>query len=126
MKGNGERSDKKKAKKSKVVMSENLVSVRKQELGTYNKDLKTEQIESYKEIKFAQMERHDPSNDPYCMTKCIEYLKQLALLTPIETLKVINYLKKDRVNREILMTVDYDVVVEFLKEVVSSQVGSVN
>lgn len=69
--------------------------------------VKTKQIECSKEINFAQMERHDPSNDPYCMAKCIEYLKHLALLTPTETLKVINYLKKDRVNREILMTVDH-------------------
>ena len=93
--------------------------MRKEELESY-KDLKSKQIESYKEVKLAQMERNDPNNDPYSMAKCVAKLQELDVLQAPELMKTINYLKKDKMNREIFMTLNGNHnIVEFLKEAIS-------
>uniref|UniRef100_A0ACD5UYK0 Uncharacterized protein n=1 Tax=Avena sativa TaxID=4498 RepID=A0ACD5UYK0_AVESA len=113
-------SEKTKAKKGKDTMLENLVSVREEELKTY-KEMKTKQIDSYKDIKMAQMERNDPKNDPYGMPNCIQKLKTLGL-PPSEQYKVINHLKEDMLNRQTFMEVDADVLDEIIKVVVQEKV----
>jgi hypothetical protein len=62
------------------------------------------------------MERNNPNNDPYCMAKCDAKLQELDILPSPELLKTINYLKKDKLNREIFMTLKGNHnIVEFLK-----------
>jgi len=66
------------------------------------------------------MERTDPNNDPYSMARCISKLKSIEMLSAPEMMKAINYLKKDRVNREIFMSIDiYALLVEFIKGAIS-------
>lgn len=111
--------DKGRPRKNKDVALENPVALRKEELECY-KELKEKQIESYKQVKLAQMERTDPNNDPYSMARCISKLKSIEMLSAPEMMKAINYLKKDRVNREIFMSIDiYALLVEFIKEAIS-------
>ena len=106
-------------KNNKDGVLESLVALRKEELESY-KDLKSKQIESYKEVKLAQMERNDPNNDPYSMAKCVAKLQELDVLQTPELMKTINYLKKDKMNREIFMTLNGNHnIVEFLKEAIS-------
>ena len=53
------------------------------------------------------------------MARCILKLKEIGILSPPEMMKAINYLKKDRLNREIFMSIDiYPVLVEFIKEAI--------
>ncbi|PVH38227.1 hypothetical protein PAHAL_5G203500 [Panicum hallii] len=75
-------------------------------------DLKSKQIESYKQVKLAQMERNNPNNDPYCMAKCDAKLQELDILPSPELLKTINYLKKDKLNREIFMTLKVKIILQ--------------
>jgi hypothetical protein len=119
-KGSDGGSEKMKAKKGKDAALENLVSVREEELKTY-KEMKTKQIDSYKDIKMAQMERNDPKNDPYSMPNCIQKLKTLGL-EPSDQYKMINHLKADMLNRQTFMEVDADVLDVIIKEVVHPQV----
>ncbi|CAN6332553.1 unnamed protein product [Urochloa humidicola] len=110
--------EKNRLRKNKDVVLESLVALRKEELESY-KELKSKQIESYKQVKLAQMERTDPNNDPYSMAKCVEKLQEIDILPAPELLKTINYLKKDKLNREIFMTLKGDHnIVEFLKEAI--------
>jgi len=111
--------EKTRPKKNKHAVLESLVALRKEELESY-KDLKSKQIESYKEVKLAQMERNDPNNDPYSMAKCVAKLQELDVLQTPELMKTVNYLKKDKMNREIFMTLTGNQnIVEFLKEAIS-------
>ncbi|KAK3164536.1 hypothetical protein QOZ80_1AG0020630 [Eleusine coracana subsp. coracana] len=111
-------SEKGRSRKNKDLALDSLVALRKEELESY-KELKEKQIESYKQVKLAQMERNDPNNDPYSMSRCIFKLKEIGLPTP-EMMKTINYLKKDRLNREIFVSIDiYPVLVELIKEAIS-------
>jgi hypothetical protein len=48
-------------------------------------------------------------------------LEQLSILTPADMVKVIAYVTMDRLHRETFMTVQYAVLVELLKEVVSHE-----
>ena len=106
-------------KNNKDGVLESLVALRKEELESY-KDLKSKQIESYKEVKLAQMERNDPNNDPYSIAKCVAKLQELDVLQAPELMKTINYLKKDKMNREIFMTLNGNHnIVEFLEEAIS-------
>ncbi|KAJ1255576.1 hypothetical protein BS78_K185100 [Paspalum vaginatum] len=106
-------------KRNRDGVLESLVALQKEELESY-KELKSKQIESYKEVKLAQMERNDPNNDPYSMANCVAKLQALDILSAPELLKTINYLKKDKMNREIFMTLNSnDTIVEFIKEAVS-------
>ncbi|CAN6271948.1 unnamed protein product [Urochloa humidicola] len=110
--------EKNRPRKNKDVVLESLVALRKEELESY-KELKSKQIESYKQVKLAQMERNDPNNDPYSMAKCVEKFQEIDILPAPELLKTINYLKKDKLNREIFMTLKGDHnIVEFLKEAI--------
>ena len=81
-------------------------------------DVKTKQIESYREVKMAQMEK----NNPYCIANCIVKLKTIPDLSASDHLKMIEYLKGQRVDREIFMTVEHDVVLEILKQVLGHQI----
>uniref|UniRef100_A0ACD5V875 Uncharacterized protein n=1 Tax=Avena sativa TaxID=4498 RepID=A0ACD5V875_AVESA len=105
----------------KDVAIDNPVAGRKEELETY-KDVKTKQTESYRDMKTAQMEENDPDKDPYCIGYCIDKVKSVGNLTAIEQLKMIDYLKDKRMDREIFMKVEHDVVVEMYKEVIGRQV----
>jgi hypothetical protein len=119
-KGSDGGSEKTKAKRGKGVVLENLVSVREEELKTY-KEMKTKQIDSYKDIKMAQMERNDPKNDPYGMPNCIQKLKTLGL-TPSDQYKMINHLTADMLNRQTFMEVEADVLDIIIKGVLQPQV----
>ncbi|KAE8798177.1 hypothetical protein D1007_26654 [Hordeum vulgare] len=114
-------NDEGKTMRGKETAIEDLVAVRKQELKTYV-DVKTKQIESYREVKMAQMEQKDPDKDPYCIANCIGKLKTIPDLSASEHLKMIEHLKAQRVEREIFMTVDHDVVLEILKNVLGHQI----
>ncbi|CAM0876907.1 unnamed protein product [Alopecurus aequalis] len=114
-------SDEGKHKKGKDAAMDNLVAARKEELETY-KELKTKQIESYRDMKMAQMEKNDPDKDPYCIGNCIDKLKNVGDLTASEKLKMIDYLKEKRVDREIFMKVEHDVVLEMYKKVLGREV----
>ena len=111
-------NEKPKKVKAGDVLFGNLISMRKEELECY-KDLKEKQIESYKEVKLLQMEKNDPSKDPYSIVKCIKKLDVLGLLTPVETLKVINSLKKDINSRMVFIGLkDLEVLKLFLQDIV--------
>ncbi|CAN6207650.1 unnamed protein product [Urochloa humidicola] len=115
----GKGLEKTSAKKNKDAVLESLVALRKEELESY-KELKSKQIESYKQVKIAQMEKNDPNNDPYSMAKCVAKLQELDILPAPELMKTVNYLKKDKLNREIFMTLKGDHnIIEFLKEAIS-------
>ncbi|VAH85822.1 unnamed protein product [Triticum turgidum subsp. durum] len=114
-------NDEGKPKRGKDTAIEDLVAVRKEELKTYV-DVKTKQIESYREMKMVQMEKKDPDKDPYCIANCIVKLKSIPDLSASEHLKMIQHLKGERVDREIFMTVEHDVVLEILKEVLGRQI----
>lgn len=98
-------------------MLANLVSVREEEMQTY-KERETKQIDSYKEIKMAQMERNEPKNDPYGLPNCIQKLKNLGL-TPNEQHKMINHLTADMLNRQTFMEVEDDVLSVIIHEVMA-------
>ncbi|XBH84882.1 hypothetical protein VPH35_072947 [Triticum aestivum] len=85
------------------------------------KEMKTKQIDRYKEINMAQMERNDPKNDPYGMQNCIQKLKNLGL-TPNDQHKMINHLKADMLNRQTFMEVEDDVLSVIIQEVVAPRV----
>ncbi|KAM3230751.1 hypothetical protein ACQJBY_061125 [Aegilops geniculata] len=114
-------NDEGKAKRGKDTAIEDLVAVRKEELKTYV-DVKTKQIESYRDVKMALMEKKDPDKDPYCIANCIAKLKTIPDLSASEHLKMIEYLKGERVDHEIFMTVEHDVVLEILKKVIGRQI----
>ncbi|OEL22635.1 hypothetical protein BAE44_0016346 [Dichanthelium oligosanthes] len=110
---------KNRSKKNKDVVLESLVALRKEELESY-KELKSKQIESYKEGKLAQIERNDLNNDPYYVAKCVANLQELDALSAPELMKTIKYLKKDKLNQEIFMTLNGNHnLVEFSKEALS-------
>lgn len=68
------------------------------------------------------MEKNDPDKDPYCIGNCIDELKNVGDLTASEKLKMIDYLKEKRVDREIFMKVEQDVVLEMYKKVLGREV----
>ncbi|KAF7105870.1 LOW QUALITY PROTEIN: hypothetical protein CFC21_106643 [Triticum aestivum] len=114
-------NDEGKAKRGKDTTIEDLVAVRKEELKTYV-DVKTKQIESYRDVKMALMEKKNPDKGPYCIANCIVKLKTMPDLSASEHLKTIEYLKGQRADREIFMTVEHDVVLEILKKVLGRQI----
>uniref|UniRef100_M8AVN4 Myb/SANT-like domain-containing protein n=1 Tax=Aegilops tauschii TaxID=37682 RepID=M8AVN4_AEGTA len=87
-----------------------------------NDEVKTKQIESYRDVKMALMEKKNPDKDPYCIANCIVKLKTMPDLSASEHLKTIEYLKGQRADREIFMTVEHDVVLEILKKVLGRQI----
>ncbi|XBH63741.1 hypothetical protein VPH35_117641 [Triticum aestivum] len=100
-------NDEGKAKKGKDTAIEDLVAVRKEELKTY-----VDRRENGADGK------KDPDKDPYCIAK----LKTIPDLSASEHLKMIEYLKGERVDHEIFMTVEHDVVLEILKKVLGRQI----
>ena len=115
-------NDEGKAKRGKETTIEDLVAVRKEELKTYV-DVKTKQIESYRDVKMALMEKKGSWQRSllHCQLH-IAKLKTIPDLSASEHLKMIEYLEGERVDREIFMTVEHDVVLEILKKVLGRQI----
>lgn len=104
----------KKCKKNSDNSMQELLALRREELEAY-KDLTERQLQ----LKQRQLEKSDPNNDPYSMSKCMEKLKTLSL-SQQEHLKAINFLKADREAREILMGCEMDLADAFIKGSISN------
>ncbi|XBJ24370.1 hypothetical protein VPH35_002271 [Triticum aestivum] len=104
-------NDEGKAKRGQETAIEDLVAVRKEELKTY-----VDRSENGTDGK------KDPDKDPYCIANCIVKLKTIPDLSASDHLKMIEYLKGQRIDREIFMTVEHDVVLEILKQVLGHQI----
>lgn len=60
--------------------------------------------------KWHRWKTNDPNKDPYRIANCIGKLKTIEGLLANEHLKIIDYLKEKRVDREIFKTMEHDVL----------------
>jgi hypothetical protein len=90
----------KKCKRNNETSMDELIALRREELEVY-KDLTERQLQ----LTQRKIEKCDPNNDPFSMTKCIEKLKTFSF-TQQERLEAIKFLKGDREAREIFIGCD--------------------